>query len=230
MIALTEGAIITRLTQGLGDMVDSVTSYGGEFDGDDPGRVVESLPAVWVTFGGVTRSVAMSTTRRKWKVTGRFVVLVGDYNVRSEQASRTGGERDDEPGTYRLTYAVRRLLAGQDLGLAISPLRPGAVRTLFSRQLADNAISVLACEFDADWIAHTLENGRWPEEEQDGTKADYLFTLHNGRLDEPVPDLVRVDIRYNPPGLGDADNPADRVELGRDQDEGKSSDGPAGSV
>ncbi|WP_139385644.1 phage protein Gp37, partial [Salmonella enterica] len=92
-----------------------------------------------------------------------------------------------EPGTYRLTYAVRRLLAGQDLGLAISPLRPGAERTLFSRQLADNAISVLACEFDADWIAHTLENGRWPEEEQDDTKADHLFTLHNGRLDEPVP-------------------------------------------
>ncbi|EAM5593147.1 DUF1834 family protein [Salmonella enterica] len=230
MIALTEEAIIARLTQGLGDMVDSVTSYGGEFDGDDPGRVVASLPAVWVTSGGVTRSVAMSTTRRKWKVTGRFVVLVGDYNVRSEQASRTGGERDDEPGTYRLTYAVRRLLAGQDLGLAISPLRPGAVRTLFSRQLADNAISVLACEFDADWIAHTLENGRWPEEEQDGTKADHLFTLHNGRRDEPVPDLVRVDIRYNPPGTGETDNPTDRVELRRDQNEGKSGGGPAGSV
>ncbi|EBU3686565.1 DUF1834 family protein [Salmonella enterica] len=230
MIALTEEAIIARLTQGLGDMVDSVTSYGGEFDGDDPGRVVASLPAVWVTSGGVTRSVAMSTTRRKWKVTGRFVVLVGDYNVRSEQASRTGGERDDEPGTYRLTYAVRRLLAGQDLGLAISPLRPGAVRTLFSRRLADNAISVLACEFDADWIAHTLENGRWPEEEQDGTKADHLFTLHNGRRDEPVPDLVRVDIRYNPPGTGETDNPTDRVELRRDQNEGKSGGGPAGSV
>ncbi|EBK9058148.1 DUF1834 family protein [Salmonella enterica] len=229
-MALTEEAIIARLTQGLGDMVDSVTSYGGEFDGDDPGRVVASLPAVWVTSGGVTRSVAMSTTRRKWKVTGRFVVLVGDYNVRSEQASRTGGERDDEPGTYRLTYAVRRLLAGQDLGLAISPLRPGAVRTLFSRQLADNAISVLACEFDADWIAHTLENGRWPEEEQDGTKADHLFTLHNGRRDEPVPDLVRVDIRYNPPGTGETDNPTDRVELRRDQNEGKSGGGPAGSV
>ncbi|EGL4350585.1 DUF1834 family protein [Salmonella enterica] len=230
MIALTEEAIIARLTQGLGDMVDSVTSYGGEFEGDDPGRVVASLPAVWVTSGGVTRSVAMSTTRRKWKVTGRFVVLVGDYNVRSEQASRTGGERDDEPGTYRLTYAVRRLLAGQDLGLAISPLRPGAVRTLFSRRLADNAISVLACEFDADWIAHTLENGRWPEEERDSTQADHLFTLHNGRRDEPVPDLVRVDIRYNPPGTGETDTPADRVELRRDQNEGKSGGGPAGSV
>ncbi|EBF1578301.1 DUF1834 family protein [Salmonella enterica] len=229
-MALTEEAIIARLTQGLGDMVDSVTSYGGEFDGDDPGRVVASLPAVWVTSGGVTRSVAMNTTLRKWKVTGRFVVLVGDYNVRSEQASRTGGERDDEPGTYRLTYAVRRLLAGQDLGLAISPLRPGAVRTLFSRQLADNAISVLACEFDADWIAHTLENGRWPEEERDSTKADHLFTLHNGRHDEPVPDLVRVDIRYNPPGTGETDNPTDRVELRRDQNEGKSGGGPAGSV
>ncbi|ECA8460205.1 DUF1834 family protein [Salmonella enterica] len=229
-MALTEEAIIARLTQGLGDMVDSVTSYGGEFDGDDPGRVVASLPAVWVTSGGVTRSVAMNTTLRKWKVTGRFVVLVGDYNVRSELASRTGGERDDEPGTYRLTYAVRRLLAGQDLGLAISPLRPGAVRTLFSRQLADNAISVLACEFDADWIAHTLENGRWPEEERDSTKADHLFTLHNGRRDEPVPDLVRVDIRYNPPGTGETDNPTDRVELRRDQNEGKSGGGPAGSV
>ncbi|ECB7413362.1 DUF1834 family protein [Salmonella enterica subsp. enterica serovar Typhimurium] len=230
MIGVTEEAIIARLTQGLGDMVCGVTSYGGEFDGDDPGRVVTSLPAVWVTFGGVTRSVALNTRRNKWKVTGRFVVLVGDYNVRSEQASRAGGERDDEPGTYRLAYAVRRLLAGQDLGLAISPLRPGVVRTLFSRQLADNALSVLACEFDADWIERALENGRWPEEETDSTNPDHLFTLHSGRLDEPVPDLVRVDIHYTPPGLGDSEHPADRVQLRSEQDESTSGGGSAGSV
>ncbi|HFZ8572284.1 TPA: DUF1834 family protein [Salmonella enterica subsp. enterica serovar Birkenhead] len=227
---MTEDAIIARLTQGLGDMVCEVASYGGEFDGDDPGRVVTSLPAVWVTFGGVTRSVTLNTMRNKWRVTGRFVVLVGDYNVRSESASRSGGERDDEPGTYRLAYAVRRLLAGQDLGLAISPLRPGVVRTLFSRQLADNALSVLACEFDADWIARALENGRWPEEEHDSTTPDHIFTLHNGRLDEPVPDLVRVDIHYTPSGPGGSEHPADRVELRRDQDEGKGDGGGTGSV
>lgn len=230
MIGVTEDAIIARLTQGLGDMVCEVASYGGEFDGDDPGRVVTSLPAVWVTFGGVTRSVTLNTMRNKWRVTGRFVVLVGDYNVRSESASRSGGERDDEPGTYRLAYAVRRLLAGQDLGLAISPLRPGVVRTLFSRQLADNALSVLACEFDADWIARALENGHWPEEEHDSTTPDHIFTLHNGRLDEPVPDLVRVDIHYTPSGPGDSEHPADRVELRRDQDEGKGDGGGTGSV
>ncbi|EBP4586580.1 DUF1834 family protein, partial [Salmonella enterica] len=87
---MAEEAIIARLSQGLGDMVNEVASYGGEFDGDDPGRVVASLPAVWVTFGGITRSVTLNTMRNKWKVTGRFVVLVGDYNVRCEQASRTG--------------------------------------------------------------------------------------------------------------------------------------------
>lgn len=230
MIRATEEAIIARLTQGLGDMVNEVASYGGEFDGDDPGRVVTSLPATWVTFGGVTRSVALNTMRNKWKVTGRFVVLVGDYNARSERASRAGGERDDETGTYRLAYAVRRLLAGQDMGLAISPLRPGVVRTLFSRQLASNALSVLACEFDADWITPPLENGRWPEEERDSTNPDHLFTLHNGRLDEPVPDLVRVDIHYTPPGLGDSEHPADRVQLRSEQDEGKSGGGSSGSV
>ncbi|HGB3673874.1 TPA: DUF1834 family protein [Salmonella enterica subsp. enterica serovar Muenchen] len=230
MIGATENAIIARLTQGLGDMVCEVASYGGEFDGDDPGRVVASLPAVWVTFGGITRSVTLNTMRNKWRVTGRFVVLVGDYNVRSESASRSGGERDDEPGTYRLAYAVRRLLAGQDMGLAISPLRPGVVRTLFSRQLADNALSVLACEFDADWIARALDNGRWPEEEYDSTMPDHIFTRHGGRLDEPVPDLVRVDIHYTPTGPGDREHPADRVELRRDQDEGKSDGGGTGSV
>ncbi|MFV2162404.1 phage protein Gp37, partial [Escherichia coli] len=64
--------------------------------------------------------------------TGRFVVVVGDYNTRSEQSARQGGSVRDEVGTNQLVESVRRLLTGQDLGLEIDYFEPGRVRTLFN--------------------------------------------------------------------------------------------------
>lgn len=39
-----------------------------------------------------------------------------------------------------------------------------------------------------------------------------------------------LDIHYTPPGLGDSEHPADRVQLRRNQDESKSGGGDTGSV
>ncbi|ELM5175851.1 DUF1834 family protein [Escherichia coli] len=192
MITEIERALVERLRCGLGHMVQDVRTYAGELD-EDPGRIVRSLPAAWVTFGGIVKTERYSTSRRKYIATGRFVVVVGDYNTRSEQSARQGGSVRDEVGTNQLVESVRRLLTGQDLGLEIDYFEPGRVRTLFNTGVAERAMSVFACEFDTRWVEHALENGKWPER---GAEADLLFNRYHGRLSDPDPDLLRIGTQY----------------------------------
>ncbi|ELS5671324.1 DUF1834 family protein, partial [Escherichia coli] len=175
MITDIERALVERLRCGLGHMVQDVRTYAGELD-EDPGRIVRSLPAAWVTFGGIVKTERYSTSRRKYIATGRFVVVVGDYNTRSEQSARQGGTVRDEVGTNQMVESVRRLLTGQDLGLEIDYFEPGRVRTLFNTGVAERAMSVFACEFDTRWVEHALENGKWPER---GAEADRLFNRYH---------------------------------------------------
>ncbi|MEQ1967364.1 DUF1834 family protein [Xenorhabdus nematophila] len=212
MITQIEQAICQRLTDGLGRMTRTVTSYGGEID-EDLGRIVRVLPAVWVTFGGISKTEPVSVSKRQYKSTGQFVVIVGDYSTRSEAASRRGGVNVNEVGCYRLIYAVRRLLTGQDLGLKINPLVPGRVRTLFNTQVADRALSVFACEFDTQWLEGALASGAWPEHTRDRAHPDWLYNEYSGQVSQPDPDLLRVGTSYDPPGMGSPDDPADLVNL-----------------
>ncbi|MED0011700.1 MULTISPECIES: DUF1834 family protein [Escherichia] len=190
MITEIERALVERLRCGLGHMVREVRTYAGELD-EDPGRIVRSLPAVWVTFGGIVKTERYSTSRQKYIATGRFVVVVGDYTPRSEQSARQGGTVRDEVGTNLLVESVRRLLTGQDLGLEIDYFEPGRVRTLFNTGVAERAMSVFACEFDTRWVEHALENGKWPER---GAEADMAFNRYHGRLSDPDPDFLRAGL------------------------------------
>lgn len=197
VITAVEQAICERLKNGLGRMVDDVRSYGGELDaGLD--EVIRVLPAAWVTFGGIQQTKATNTTRRKFKASARFVVIVGDKNIRSEADARHGGVLNEEVGTNNLVFAVRRLLSGQDLGLSIDYLSPGRVRTLFHTQIEREAMSVFACEFDTAWIEDALENGSYPTPTID-TNADAIFTRYSGTLDQPADDWLRTHISYNNP-------------------------------
>jgi len=188
-----ELAIIERLKQGLGKIVREVVSYSGEMD-DDLGNIVRALPAAWVTFGGINRSKAVETSKKKYLSTGTFVVMVGQQSVRNDKSGRITG-RTNEVGTNTLVWAVRRLLSQQDLGMPISALRPGRVRTLFNTQLQSRAVSVYACEFETDWFEHVLANETWPL--PDENKADELFQLYHGRVDNPNPDLLAVRVNYD---------------------------------
>ncbi|MEB0964965.1 DUF1834 family protein [Citrobacter braakii] len=193
MISEIELALVERLRGGLGHMVQEVGTYAGELDGD-PGRIVRCLPAAWVTFGGIVKTERYSTSRQKYIATGRFVVVTGDYNTRSEQSARQGGSVRDEVGTNLLVESVRRLITGQDLGLKIDYFEPGRVRTLFNTGVAERAMSVFACEFDTRWVEHALENGKWPER---GAEADRAFNRYHGRLSDPDPDLLRIGTQYD---------------------------------
>nr|ELR5201263.1 DUF1834 family protein [Providencia rettgeri] len=210
LITQIENSIIQRLKLGMGRMLREVASYSGELD-VDIGNIIRAFPAAWVTFGGITNSKYTSTSRQKVIVTGKFVVMVGDYNTRSDAASRSGGANLNEVGTYRHIHGVRRLLTGQDLGLTIDPLMPGVVRTLYNTQVNERALSIFACEFETRWHEQVLANGAWPEFTRNPDEADNLFNLYRGKLQQPDPDLLRVGLHYDPPGVGSAEAPADLV-------------------
>lgn len=191
-----EDALLDRLRRGLGRLVLSVDSYGGELD-DMTADVIRSFPAVWVTFGGITRSEAIGTSREKTKATGQFVVMVAARNVR-HNAARRGVV--GEVGAYQLVRAVRRLLQEQDLGLAIDHFKPGRVRTLYNTRLGSEAVSVFACEFSTAWIELPLANGAWPVE---GNPADAVFGQNSGQKDPADVELLRINIDQDLPPLAD---------------------------
>lgn len=198
IIALIEKTMCDRLRQGMGRMVQGVHSYGGEMDAE-PAEVIRRLPGVWVTFGGIQKTENTSITKRKYKTYGRFVVIVGERNMRSEEATRQGGPGLEEVGTYKMVEAVRRLLSGQDLGLRIAHLVPGRVRTLFNTKVGDAALSVFACEFDTYWVEEALENGLFPVVNAPADSIDSIFSGHMGSQSEPDADWLTTHLRYDIP-------------------------------
>lgn len=189
MIKDIENAVIERLTEGLGNMAASVGSYGGEFDTDGLNQIINRLPACWVVFDGIGDTVPCETRRRRYRVTARFAVLVADRAYGGEPDSRLGGLHEDDVGSYRLVRAVRLLLGGQSFGLAIRPFCPKSVRSLFTRQIEHDALSVMAAEFETEWYETALEDGAWPVFGSGGT-LDY-----GGRGQAADEDFTAADLQ-----------------------------------
>lgn len=211
ILTRTEQAIVERLRQGLGKMVRGVESYGGEMDGE-PAEIVRQLPAAWVTFGGVLKTENTNVTKRKYTTHGRFVVIVGDRNLRSENAARLGGPGFGEVGTYRLVAAVRRLLSGQDMALPIKHLIPGRVRTLFNTQVEKAALSVFACEFDTAWIEMALEENRFPMVDAPADHPDSLFNGFGGIASADDPQWLRTHLNYDIPQSAQSPDAVDIID------------------
>ena len=145
--AQIEDAVIARIkaaadSGALGYRLAEVTSYGGEFDDEAFFSAVRKFPAVWVTVGG---SKPQRKAARVWTMAPVIAVMVGSRSVRGERFTRKGAV--GEVGSYQLLQDVTDLLAGQQLGLPIEPLTPGADRTLFNVRMGSEARSVLAREF-----------------------------------------------------------------------------------
>ncbi|MDH2918493.1 MAG: DUF1834 family protein [Sideroxydans sp.] len=155
MIAAIETAIIARIkAASLPYALTSVASYGGELD-DDLESVVRAFPAVWVTFTGGAKPER--TGSRTWRVPCTFTVLCGVRSPRDEQATRHGltvAGVLKEVGVYQMLSDVRGLLLNSDLGLAIAPFAPGAVRTLYNTKLRSEAIAVFGQEFHSHYALH----------------------------------------------------------------------------
>ena len=90
MITEIENALVDRLTRGLGQLANTVKSYGGELDDESLGT--GRLPMVLVTFGGA-RIEQMTVRGNAFRTTAKFVVIVAVRSLRSNQAARQGGDR-----------------------------------------------------------------------------------------------------------------------------------------
>lgn len=202
MIASIEQAIKQRLSDGLGQMVSGVHTYGGEFDGEGLAQVVNQFPAVWIMFAGITNSEPHDTRRTRYQVTGRFTVLVGDRASGSEADSRFGSLHQNDVGTYRLMQTVRLLLINQTMGLCIGRLKPGKAKSLFSKQMELDAISVFALDFETHWFEDALQDGDWPRPAvSDGRQAQVYadVSAYRGRTDPEHPDFKGANLELRIP-------------------------------
>ncbi|HHF6934889.1 TPA: DUF1834 family protein [Haemophilus influenzae] len=191
MITQIENALVERLQRGLGRLVNTVKSYGGELDDESLGT--SRLPMCLVTFGGA-RIERMGTNLKRHQSTANFVIIVAVNSLRSNIAARQGGADKREVGVNQLITAVRRLLDAQTLGQLVKPLKPTRVRTLFNNAtFKGGTITAYAIEYDAVYEdLSPLEDGRYPEMTQDSKNPDYLFTHYHGELSPPEPMLERI--------------------------------------
>ncbi len=198
MITEIENALVDRLTRGLGQLANTVKSYGGELDDESLGT--GRLPMVLVTFGGA-RIEPMGVRGTAFRTSAKFVVIVAVRSLRSNQAARQGGVDKREVGANQLIYAVRRLLDTQRLGGLVKPLKPLAIRTLFNNaQFRTEKVTAYAIEYEAAFDDVTpLEDGLYPEKTQDPTNPDFVFTHYAAELSPVPPILERVDGKlYDP--------------------------------
>lgn len=158
MITAIEDAIIARLKSATGlAYKPDVESYGGEFDGDLL-QVVRRFPAFWITYQGSGKPTPVGTCKDKWLKPVTMLVMAGAYNTRGEADRRRGVSVNGvvvEPGVYQMLNDSRDLLIRQDFGLEISPLTPGAERTLFNTTMTDRGIAVFAQEWHTQYVVNT---------------------------------------------------------------------------
>ena len=198
MITEIENALVDRLTRGLGQLANTVKSYGGELDDESLGT--GRLPMVLVTFGGA-RIEPMGVRGTAFRTSAKFVVIVAVRSLRSNQAARQGGVDKREVGANQLIYAVRRLLDTQRLGGLVKPLKPLAIRTLFNNaQFRTEKVTAYAIEYEAAFDDVTpLEDGLYPEKTQDPKNPDFVFTHYAAELSPVSPILEHVDGKlYDP--------------------------------
>ncbi|MEG2173618.1 MAG: phage protein Gp37 [Desulfovibrionaceae bacterium] len=150
-----ENGIIERIKAAKLPYLRFVGSYGGELMGawED---VIRALPAVWVTFKGSGTPTPLNTAQTRWRVELRFTTIVAAKSLRSEKATRHGGE--GKIGTYQLLNDVGRLIALQDFALeGVDYLRPRDIRSLFNAGTGSRAISVFAQNWTSFVDIHTQE-------------------------------------------------------------------------
>ncbi|OHX21624.1 DUF1834 family protein [Chromobacterium sphagni] len=215
MLISLQTAIADRLHQGLARMVREVAAdldetalcglqlaHGDYASRLTPGQsspainpqALARLPAVWTVAGGITASQPSASQRQRYKANALFTVIVGDRL--QADASYSGA------GVWQLVYAVRRLLASQDFGLAVNPLVPEKVRPLGQSPRDGQPWSLVACDFSTYWLDEALDNGHWPAPLKD-SDADALFSRFGGRLDDPSKNWQSTQLNFSLAGKPD---------------------------
>jgi len=164
MLAAIEDAMTAALATvfdapALGYRKPRVEAYSGQLDSDELVNVVRTLPAVWITYGGGGKPARVNAARDRWLTPVTMVTMVATRNVRGEHVARHGVTNSAgavvEPGVYHLLDAICQVLLGRDLGLAIRPFEPGAVKTVINSRLNSDAWAVYGQEWHTAYTART---------------------------------------------------------------------------
>ena len=187
MIAAIEDAIIDAVKAAdLGYKLGTIASYGGELAQDENALAVllRQFPAVWVSFNHETQPVPFNLNKRKWLVTGTFLVLVATRSARGERFTRHSVAKGVEVGAYQIISDLRLLLLNQDLGLKIEPFKPGPVKSLFNKKLLNQTMAVYAVELHCKYVIEQPEEALRPA----WTSINFNYYLRS--TSEAVPDAV----------------------------------------
>lgn len=201
MITKIEQALTERLQRGLGKLVNTVKSYGGEFDDESFGTA--RLPICLITYGG-SRIERKETSAQRHQSIDTFVIIVAVSSLRSNLAARQGGIDKREVGVNQLISAVRRLLDSQTLGDLVKPLKPTTVRTIFNHaKFNASSITAYAIEYEAihDDVS-PLSEGAFPEITTDESHPDYIFNGYQVEWSDPLPSLSGINGKLYDPVSG----------------------------
>jgi hypothetical protein len=169
--------------------ISSIESYGGDFDDGLNKEVIRRFPAIWTTFQGSGKPEQISA--RKFRVPLVFVVLVGAYSIRNEEAARTGVEVDGQ-----LVLLNNNLAANGVCG--ITPFTYGKIDKVFDNRTQTEALSVFAQQWHTTCIVtgsaahHDLDaNAEWVQV----VNVDYMFKEGDEVAD--MSDFIKLPITLN---------------------------------
>lgn len=180
--------------------IREIKTYGGEFDAEDFSAIIDTFPAIWVTFEG--SGTPKKTSHNKTQYPVKFVILMGARSVRNEEARRQGAGRDI--GSYQMLANVQNLLTENDLSSmkikGLAPLELGRTRTIFNTSTRGQSLSVLAQEFTTQYTITASDRDREEAEE-----SNYL-------------ESVNINYYFDPKDYGIVENvgASDLVELRKD--------------
>ncbi len=135
VITAIEDAMIARIrlintAATVGALIKTIDRYSGDFSEEGVERLAMVSPFVLLSHTGSAMETSSGTGER-WR--GRFTVVCGAVTRRTQSmTARVGGPSAQEIGSRALAELMRDLLAGQQLGLPISPLVPVSVDEVYS--------------------------------------------------------------------------------------------------
>ena len=200
---------LSKIEQGIKDAIknlqrpyiSSIESYGGDFDDGLHKDVIRRFPAIWTTFQGTGKPEQISA--RKFRVPLVFVVLVGAYSIRNEEAARTGVEVDGRLvciGTFQLLQDVQFALLNNNLAAhnvcGITPFTYGKIDKVFDNRTQTEALSVFAQQWHTSCIVSRSASDRdidmFNAEWMQVVNVDYMFKEGDDVAD--MSDFIKLNL------------------------------------
>ena len=200
---------LSKIEQGIKDAIknlqrpyiSSIESYGGDFDDGLNKDVIRRFPAIWTTFQGTGKPEQISA--RKFRVPLVFVVLVGAYSIRNEEAARQGVEVDGRfvsIGTFQLLQDVQLALLNNNLAAqnvcGLTPFTYGKIDKVFDNRTATEALSVFAQQWHTNCIVSHSASDRdidiLDAEWMQVVNVDYMFKEGDDVAD--MSDIIKLPV------------------------------------